>query len=53
MFQSIEWKTQELELALLLTLIQDIIKLKHGRRVSPYGVVAITECLNSLLQDNF
>jgi hypothetical protein len=45
----IDWKEDEKELSMLLTMIQDIIKLKHGRRVSPYAIVSMTEILNTLL----
>jgi hypothetical protein len=31
---------------------QDIIKLKHGRRVTQYGIVSMTEFLNTILQSN-
>ena len=34
---------------MLLIIIQDVIKLKHGRRVSAYAIVSITEVLNNLL----
>ena len=45
----IEWRENETELNMLVSIIQDIIKLKHGRRVSQYAIVSITEILNSLL----
>lgn len=45
----IGWRDDEEELKMVLTIIQDIIKLKHGRRVSPYAIVSITEILNNLL----
>ena len=49
MSNGINWKEDEGELNLMLVIIQDIIKLKQGRRVSPYAIVSITEILNSLL----
>lgn len=49
MSNGISWKEDEGELNLMLVIIQDIIKLKQGRRVSPYAIVSITEILNSLL----
>ena len=49
MSNGINWKEDEAELNLFLVIIQDIIKLKQGRRVSPYAIVSITEILNSLL----
>lgn len=45
----INWRENEEELKLVLSIIQDIIKLKHGRRVSPYAIVSITDILNTLL----
>jgi hypothetical protein len=33
-------------------MIQDIIKLKHGRRVTQYGIVSMTQVLNTLLHAN-
>jgi hypothetical protein len=45
----IDWKDDEKELNMVLIIIQDIIKLKHGRRASHFAIVSITEILNTLL----
>ena len=38
---------------LILNVYQDCIKLKHGRRLSKFGIVSIIETLNSLIsKDN-
>lgn len=50
--KGLDWKDEEKELQLYLVILKDIIKLKHGRRVSQYGMVAMTEFLNTLLQTN-
>jgi hypothetical protein len=50
--KSLSWKEQSSDLSLILTLYSDFIKLKHGRRVSQYGIVSITETLNTLLHAN-
>lgn len=50
--KTLSWKDDQSDLTLILTLFQDFIKLKHGRRVSQYGIVTITETLNTLLHSN-
>ena len=50
--KTLTWREDAWDLSLILTLFQDFIKLKHGRRVSHYGIVVITECLNTLLHSN-
>ncbi len=50
--KTLNWKDDQGDLNLLLTLTQDIIKLKHGRRVTQYGIVIMTEYLNTVLHKN-
>jgi ADP-ribosylglycohydrolase len=47
--KTLNWKESQGDLTLLLTMTQDIIKLKHGRRVTQYGIVSMTEFLNTML----
>lgn len=46
---TLDWKDNKGDLEVLLQIFTDVIKLKYGRRVSPYGIVTITEALNTLL----
>jgi hypothetical protein len=47
--KSLDWKVDQDDLLIILTIFQDIIRLKFGRRVSNFGIVTMAECFNTLL----